>query len=483
MFATLLVGVHIGLDKVQHVVLAFLGGRVQAMLLAGLCQGVLVRHHQGHAVRLLVVVQHAGVHPLGGFREVVLEAFRAVLFTVGGDEEALEAAHHIKEVRVLRANVTHVAGVQPAVNDGIRRGFGVLPVAGHHVFSADNNLALGAVGHFLALCIQDDAVHGLHNAAGGAKAGVTGGVGADDGRGFREAVTLEHGHAYGAEEALQLNVQQGAAAHEEFHAAAKALAYLGEHQFVKEGNQGLSPEGAAGAGIVVFLVVFDGVVQGKVEEFLRETAFLLDGAFDVFLEVAGQGRHGKHHVRAYLRDGGGHVAQRCQGVFADGNKGDGTAVNHHGVHAGHMGEAVVQRQDDEHDIALCDGDDGVALLHIGGIVALGKEDTFRVRRGAGGIGDVGVVVRADGLVAGLELCPVGFQELAAHLLDFAHADFLGLQGGVVEGGIVKDNHFFHGGAFRQDGADFGQMVARHQNPFGLRVVDAEDEVLAFSQIH
>ena len=139
------------------------------MLLAGFRQGGLVRHHQGYAVGVLVVVEHAGVYPLGGFREVVLEAFRAVFFAVGGDEEAFEAAHNIQEVRVFRANVAHVAGVEPAVNNGIGRGFGVLPVAGHHVFSADDNLAFGAVGYLFALCIQDDAVHGLDNAAGGTK--------------------------------------------------------------------------------------------------------------------------------------------------------------------------------------------------------------------------------------------------------------------------------------------------------------------------
>ena len=453
------------------------------MPLAGFRQGVLVRHHQGHAVGLLVVVEHAGVHPLGGFGEVVLEAFGGVFLTVGGDEEALESAHDIEEVRVFGADVAHVAGVEPAVNNGIGRGLGVLPVAGHHVFSADDNLAFGAVGYFLAIGVQDDAVHGLDDAAGGTEAGVALRVGADDGRGFREAVALEHGHAHGAEEALQLDVQQGAAAHEEAHAAAEALAHLGEHQFVKQVHQRLAPGGAAGSAVVVFLVVFDGIAQGKVEELLREAAFLLDGALDVLLEVAGQGRNGKHHVRTHLRDGHGHVTQRCQGVFADGDEGDGTAVNHHGVHAGHMGEAVVQREDDEHDLSFVDADDGVALLHVGGVVAVGEEDALGVGRGAGGVGDVGIVVRADGFVPGLELVPVGLQELVTHLLDFAHADFLGLQAVVVEGGVVKDDDLFHGGAFRQDGADLGQVVAGDQNPLGFGMVDAEHQVFPFSQVH
>ena len=54
---------------------------------------------------------------------------------------------------------------------------------------------------------------------------------------------------------------------------------------------------------------------------------------------------------------------------------------------------------------------------------------------------------------------------------------------VVEGGIVKDDDFLHGGAFLEDGADLGQVVARNQDPLGIRMVDTEDEVFSFSQIH
>ncbi len=148
-----------------------------------------------------------------------------------------------------------------------------------------------------------------------------------------------------------------------------------------------------------------------------------------------------------------------------------------------MGEAVVQRKDDEHDLAFVDADDGIALGHVGGIVAVCQENTLGVGRGAGGVGDIGIVVRADGFVAGHKLVPVGIQELVTHLLDFAHADFLGLQAVVVEGGVVKDDDLLHRGAFRQDGPDFGQVVAGDQNPLGLGVVDAEDEVFSFSQVH
>ena len=47
----------------------------------------------------------------------------------------------------------------------------------------------------------------FRNPAGGAEAGVAGGVRADDRGRLGEAVALEHGHAHGAEEALQFDVQ------------------------------------------------------------------------------------------------------------------------------------------------------------------------------------------------------------------------------------------------------------------------------------
>ena len=373
--------------------------------------------------------------------------------------------------------------MEPAVDDGVGRGLGVLPVARHHVLAADDDLAAGAVRDFLALGVQDDDVHRLHQPAGGAEAGVALRVRADDRGGLGETVALEHGHAHGAEEALELDVQQGAAAHEELHPAAEALAHLLEEDLVEQGHEGLAPEGAARAAVVVFLVVLDGVLDGEVEEFLHLRALLLDAGLDVLLEVAGEGRDGQHHVRARLGDGRRDVAQGGEGVLADGHEGDGAGVSHHRVHARHVREAVVQREDDEHRGVRADGDDRVALGHVGRVVAVRQEDALRVRRRAGGVGDVRVVVRADGLEAGLELVAVGLQELVAHLLDLGHPDLLGLQRVIVEGGVVEDDDLLHVRALVQDGADAGQVVPRDEDVLGFGVVDAEDEVLALAEVH
>ncbi len=123
-----------------------------------------------------------------------------------------------------------------------------------------------------------------------------------------------------------------------------------------------------------------------------------------------------------------------------------------------MCEAVVQRQDDEHGGAEIDGDYGIALLYVCSIVAVGKEDTLGVCGGAGSVGNVCIIIRADALVACDELVLVGLEELIAHLLDFAHADFLLFELVIVEGGVVKDDDFLYVVAFGKDGPDLGKMV-------------------------
>ena len=141
-----------------------------------------------------------------------------------------------------------------------------------------------------------------------------------------------------------------------------------------------------------------------------------------------------------------------------------------------MGEAVVEREDDQHHVVLGDGDDAVALGHVGRVVAVGQQDALRVGGGAGGVADVGVVVGAHALVAGHELGLVLREERVAHLLDLGHADLLVLQLLIIEGRVVEDDDLLHVGALREDLADLRQEVAGHEDPLGLGMRDAEDQV-------
>ena len=188
-------------------------------------------------------------------------------------------------------------------------------------------------------------------------------------------------------------------------------------------------------------------------------------------------------MRTGFRDGRRDIAQGRQGILADRDEGDGPAVEHHRIHAGHMREAMVERQDDQHDVVLVQGDHGVALGHVGGIVAVGQQDALRIGRRAGRIGDVGVVVRTDRTVTGLEQIPVVPEEPVSHLLDLRHPDLLLFQGFEIKCRIVEDNDLLDSRAFRQDGTDLRQVVAGHQDPFGLRMVDPEYQVLPFPEVH
>ena len=238
------------------------------------------------------------------------------------------------------------------------------------------------------LLIADLDVHGLDCATGAAEDGVTFAVGADDRRGFAEAVALEDRDADGIEPLLQFYVQQGAAAHKETHLAAKSvLANLCEELFVEEVDERLLPEMLVPglAGVIVFLIVAYCQIDREVEEFLHPGALGLDARLDVLLEGAGKGGNAEHHVGLHVLDGSRHVAQGGQLGFAHGNGGDAAAVHHHGVESGHMRKAVVQREDDEHPGAFFDADDRSPLLHVRGVVAVSEQDALRVCRGAGGV--------------------------------------------------------------------------------------------------
>ena len=80
---------------------------------------------------------------LGTVGEGILEAFRTVFLAVCGNEKRLEAAYDVEELLV--PHITHVSGMEPAVNHGLRGGNRILPVARHHILAADYNLSPFAV--------------------------------------------------------------------------------------------------------------------------------------------------------------------------------------------------------------------------------------------------------------------------------------------------------------------------------------------------
>ena len=75
------------------------------------------------------------------------------------------------------------------------------------------------------------------------------------------------------------------------------------------------------------------------------------------------------------------------------------------------------------------------------------------------------------------------EERLAHRLDLGNAHLAGFQRVVAEGRVVEDDDLLHGRALADDGADLRQLVAGHQNPLRVRVMDAEQQVAPLAQVH
>ena len=259
---------------------------------------------------------------------------------------------------------------------------------------------------------------------------MSGSVGTDDRSRLGKTIALEGRHSDCAEVALKIDVEQSASADAEAHLATEGLTNLAEYELVEQSHKRLSPKLEETSAVVVLLVVCDCVLEGEVVELLRGLALLLDSAFDCLLEGAADCRHGEHHVRMDLLHCRDDVAKlRSRGLAR--HRGDASAVGHHGVEAGNVSEAVVHREDDEHDLTTSDVDYGSALLHIGGVVAVSKENTLRISCGTGGVADVGVVVRTYGGHSLLYCARMLFHVLGTHLAQSLDAHLALLQLDVI----------------------------------------------------
>ena len=140
---------------------------------------------------------------------------------------------------------------------------------------------------------------------------------------------------------------------------------------------------------------------------------------------------------------------------------------------------MVERQDDEHDRVRLNGHYRVSLLHIGSIVPVSQENALRVGSGSRGVADIGIVVRADGSVAGLEFARMLLQEGIAERKHLRHCDFI--VPAVLN--LVEDNYFLQCRKFTHNPPDFRKLGAGNHHETGIRMADAEDEVTPLLQLY
>ena len=369
--------------------------------------------------------------------------------------------------------------MQPAVDDSLGGGLRILPVAGHHILSAYHDLSrlTGRQGVPLLVAYLD--VHGLHGAAGRAEARVTRRIGADHRSGLRQPVSLEYRHADSVEIFLELDVEQGAAADEELEASAEALAYLREHELVDKGDYGLAPPllPAGLPGIVIFSVVGYRLLETYIIQLLGERAALPDGLLEILLEVLGERGHGKHHVGTDFAYGHGDVLQKGDRALAAGDGGYASAVAHHHIETGDMGETVVKRQYYEHHRAFVDTDDRARLLDIGRVVAVGQQYSLGVGGGAGGVADVGVVVGSHRGDALLKLVRMRGGVFDTCLTDVVKIYFI-----LLERNSVHHDDLLDCGAAVNDPADLLYLALGSHDEARVGMIDAEQQILVGFQL-
>ena len=180
------------------------------------------------------------------------------------------------------------------------------------------------------------------------------------------------------------------------------------------------------------------------------------------------------HLADVLRD----VLERLHRCRADLHRGHRSAAGDHDVEPYHVGEAVVQRQDDERAVVRRNVDARERLFDVGRIVAVRQHDAFRVGRRARRIGDRGVVVVADRLSAPHEFLAVLRQVVAAQPLERPEGRLARLEREVSEDDDVLDS-----GQFLPDAPDFGQLVFRNEQRPDLGVPQAEEQVVRLLELH
>ena len=174
-------------------------------------EGVEGRHDEG-ADELALVGYNGALLDVGVAAEAHLDRLRGDVFAVRGLEEILDALLEEERAAVL-PEPTRVAGAEVSVGrEGAAGLFGLTVILAHDGLAADKDLVV--------LRIDTDVDVG-HEGADGAEGVAHGGVAADGGGGFGEAIAVDDGDVDGEEELGDL-VREGRAGYGEDVAALDA---------------------------------------------------------------------------------------------------------------------------------------------------------------------------------------------------------------------------------------------------------------------
>ncbi len=370
--------------------------------------------------------------------------------------------------------------MEPSVAHGFGRRGRILPVSGHDILAADDDLAPLAGRQFAPLVVEDPQFKRLQQHARRTEAVLVppGRVGRDDRSRLRKAVALEHGDADGIEKALELAVEQGAAADEETQLAAERLPHLREEDAVEESHGGFEQEPPAAPLRVPVLIIGVGCLQRQPEKTLRSGALGPDRAFDALAEILGKRRHREQEMGLHLADVERNVLQGLHRGPADLHGRYGRSAGDHDVESHDMRETVVERQDDERAVPRRNIHASQRLLDIGRVVAVGQNDPFRIGRRPRGVGDGGVVVVPQTAPDSQKLLAMRPQSGLSPLLQLAERDFARHR----LGRLVEENHVAQRRQPVADAAHLLQLRARHEDGRDLGVVQPEQQIVLLLQL-
>ena len=405
--------------------------------------GLHVDHHQRGDVLAPVGDDDALLDEGAGLHGVLDLGGREVL-AAGGDHDVLQAVHDL-DLALLLAH--HVARVQPAVDDALRRGLGVLVVAGEHHVAAD--LEFAVVGNAV--------LHARGHGAHGADDHVVEPVAGDHAGGFGQAVDLDQRHPQGAEEAHHVGRDgRGAGERDLGRAQADEVLQRAQHQPVVRAmaqalGQGplvarlLGQRGAGGQGLLVQraaqlsgLLHLDG-----------------DGRVQLFPDARHAQEHAGCHFAQVLLHGTYGFAEVDRGTQVQGHEGGEHLLGH--VAQGQVGQVGGLRPEFQplHDAG-----------HHAADVAVGDHGALGLARGARGVDHQADVVQALARQAGVDACRIVL--LAAQCLDFIE----GGDQGALRGREAAQALGFHDDDFLQ----VRELVQCGQHLVGLLLVLADHDV-------
>ena len=274
---------------------------------------------------------------------------------------------------------------------------------------------------------------------------------------------------------LQFLVEQCTATDEETQFAAKTLTNFVEEDFVEEFHN--RQQGSTRATVIqtALSIISLASALAQFKQSLRNRSLTADVLLNGFFETLGQSRHREKEVWAHLADVVRNVFECFAGSSPHLHGGCRGTLHHHHIEAHDVRKAMVERQDDEGAPSVVDGHTAEALLHIGGIVAVGQAHALGVGGCAGSVGDGGYCVVGERTSHSEKtLHALLFHKLSTSRHQVAHKDFAFF----VVGLGIEHNDVAQKGQLMANFTHLFQLQTAYHHFVHIAMGEAKEEIVA-----